>query len=177
MNRAFPELAPQIASVCPDIGLREETAADADFLAGVYAETRQQELSVVAWSDAEKQTFLRSQFDLQSRYYRTHYPGAELLIVQRGGEPIGRLYLYRERGEIRLMDIALASAWRGRGIGAHLLAALRDAATRDHCAITLHVEPNNPARAWYERLGFSVIEERGIYLFMSWQPFSVHVPS
>jgi hypothetical protein len=32
------------------------------------------------------------------------------------------------------------------------------------------VEIFNPARALYERLGFKLREERGMYLFMEWRP-------
>jgi ribosomal protein S18 acetylase RimI-like enzyme len=32
--------------------------------------------------------------------------------------------------------------------------------------VTLHVETWNPARALYERLGFEVVETRGINFFM-----------
>ena len=31
-------------------------------------------------------------------------------------------------------------------------------------------EPNNPALKLYERLGFRLIEERGVYLFLGWMP-------
>jgi ribosomal protein S18 acetylase RimI-like enzyme len=36
--------------------------------------------------------------------------------------------------------------------------------------VSLHVEPFNPARRMYERLGFRVIETRGLYEFMAREP-------
>jgi ribosomal protein S18 acetylase RimI-like enzyme len=51
-----------------------------------------------------------------------------------------------------------------------LLGWLREEARRDGLSITLHVEENNPARLWYERLGFVKLEARGVYWFMRWQP-------
>ena len=29
--------------------------------------------------------------------------------------------------------------------------------------MTVHVEKNNPARALYARLGFAIVEDRGVY--------------
>ena len=36
--------------------------------------------------------------------------------------------------------------------------------------VTLHVERNNRALAWYERLGFTVVEDHGVYLFLRREP-------
>lgn len=35
-------------------------------------------------------------------------------------------------------------------------------------AVTIHVEKVNPALALYERLGFRLVEDKGLYLFLSW---------
>jgi ribosomal protein S18 acetylase RimI-like enzyme len=82
------------------------------------------------------------------------------------------VYVYRSPGEIRLMDIALVDAERGRGLGAALIRELMDEARATNASITLHVEPGNPARRWYERLGFALVEDRGVYHFLSWSPKS-----
>jgi hypothetical protein len=34
----------------------------------------------------------------------------------------------------------------------------------------MHVERFNPALRLYERLGFRLVEDRGVYLFLEWQP-------
>ena len=36
--------------------------------------------------------------------------------------------------------------------------------------VRIHVEKFNPALRLYRRLGFTEIEDKGIYLFMEWQP-------
>jgi len=33
----------------------------------------------------------------------------------------------------------------------------------------LHVEPDNPAQRLYQRLGFRLIENRGVYDFLGWK--------
>jgi hypothetical protein len=36
--------------------------------------------------------------------------------------------------------------------------------------VTIHVEANNPARSLYARLGFEMIESRGVYDFLRARP-------
>jgi hypothetical protein len=36
--------------------------------------------------------------------------------------------------------------------------------------VTIHVEIFNPARHWYERLGFRPVADNGVYLLMEWRP-------
>jgi hypothetical protein len=38
--------------------------------------------------------------------------------------------------------------------------------------VRIHVERQNPALAFYERLEFRLLEDRGVYLFLEWQPGS-----
>ncbi|MGB7447827.1 MAG: GNAT family N-acetyltransferase [Ornithinimicrobium sp.] len=56
--------------------------------------------------------------------------------------------------------IAVASAWRGQGVGARLLAALITAADQAGVpALSLSVELDNRARHLYERFGFAPVTE------------------
>jgi len=150
--------------------LRPETDADGDFVARLYADIRAQEMAPVAWPDEAKRAFLLDQYTLQHAHYRKHYAGAEFLLIEADGEPVGRIYLHRTAAEIRLMDVALLTPRRGQGIGGPLLRALFDIGDADLCAITLHVEPDNPIGRLYRRHGFSLIEERGAYHFMGRPP-------
>jgi ribosomal protein S18 acetylase RimI-like enzyme len=40
---------------------------------------------------------------------------------------------------------------------------------RERDVMTLHVESRNRARSLYERLGFTIVCEDGIYIEMRWQ--------
>ena len=148
------------------VTLREESPADKDFLADLYAATREEELRPVAWDDAQKRAFLREQFELQWAHYRRHYPRAEWLVLQDDGVAIGRLYAETSGPEVRLMDIALVAERRNRGLGTAIMKSLLGYADELGLPVTLHVEPFNPASRLYERLGFATRETRGIYLFM-----------
>ena len=148
------------------VELRPVTDADRPFLLAVYASTRADELAVVPWTNDEKAAFLAMQFDAQDRSYHQNWPDGRFLVIELGGTPIGRLYLGRTAGEIVVVDIALLPEHRGRGIGSALLADALAEADSDGLQVTLHVEPWNPAKRLYERLGFEVREVRGIYEWM-----------
>jgi GNAT superfamily N-acetyltransferase len=132
----------------------------------VYAGTREEELAVVAWDDADKNAFLRMQFEAQDRWYREQMPDASFDVVLVEDEPAGRLYVDRREGEIRIVDIALLPEYRNRGIGRRLLGHLIAEADRVGKPLTIHVERFNRARRFYERLGFREIADRGVYLLL-----------
>jgi ribosomal protein S18 acetylase RimI-like enzyme len=149
--------------------LRAVGPGDREFLYRVYASTRTEELAVVPWDETQKDTFLRAQFDAQDRWYRENYPHATFEVVEVDGEPAGRLYLHRGEHEIRIVDIALLPEHRGNGVGTWLLRNLLAEADATGKRVTIHVERLNPALRLYERLGFSVAEDKGVYLFLERQ--------
>jgi ribosomal protein S18 acetylase RimI-like enzyme len=106
------------------------------------------------------------QFDAQDAWWREHYADATFDVVVVDGEPIGRLYVHRGEREIRIVDIAVLSERRGEGIGTSLLHALLAEADEVGKSVTIHVERLNPALRLYERLGFELAEDRGVYLFL-----------
>ena len=80
---------------------------------------------------------------------------------------IGRLYVWRQPAEIRLMDISLFPQERGAGLGTFLLQALIGEAAAAGAALTLHVNSDSRARAWYQRLGFVAGPDDGVSIPMS----------
>lgn len=149
------------------IALRAVAPADRPFLLRVYAATREEELAAAPWSPGQKDAFLRMQFAAQDSHYRAHYPGAEFSVVLVDGEPAGRLTLARWPDELRIVDIELLPAFRGRGVGTALLEqALAEADVRG-VPTSICVERQNPARALYERLGFRLVgDDGGVYLLL-----------
>ncbi len=149
---------------------RPITDDDLPFLARVYASTRTEELSVTAWSDAQKAAFLQTQFDAQHAHYQQYYPNADWLVTIYAGEDIGRLYIERWPTQHRVIDIALMPAHRGKGFGAALMRDLMDEAAAAAKAVSIHVEKYNPAMRLYQRLGFQTQEDKGVYNLMRWAP-------
>jgi len=153
-----------------ELTLRSITADDLPFLYQVYAGTRTEELAQTDWTDEQKAAFLQQQFTAQNDYYQANYPAAQFQIIERHGTPIGRLYVDRWADQIRIMDIALLPDQRGHGVGTQLLEAILSEGRQAKLPVTIHVERFNPALRWYERLGFQVVEDKGVYYFLKWTP-------
>jgi ribosomal protein S18 acetylase RimI-like enzyme len=132
----------------------------------VYASTRAEELAVVPWDDAQKDAFLRAQFDAQDAWWHENYAEASFDVIVVDGEPAGRLYVHRGPSEIRIVDIALLPEHRGDGVGTRLLEDLLAEGDASGKSVTIHVERMNPALRLYERLGFALAEDKGVYLFL-----------
>jgi len=154
----------------PAFKLRPATSADRELLFQVYASTRTEELAVVDWPPATLEGFLRQQFDAQDRHYRQTFPAATFDVVVIDGQRAGRLYLDTAPDETRVLDIALLPEYRGRGVGTQLIGEVAATARGRGACVTLHVERTNRALAWYQRLGFSVAGDQGVYLFLRWLP-------
>lgn len=165
LNATLAATHPELA-----LALRSETPEDIDFAASLYASTREAELALLPWSDAEKSAFCRMQFNAQHSHYQSQYPEAHFLIIERDGARVGRVYVEQRASALLLMEITLAPEHRGRGVGHAITTALLLHARAEALPMHLHVEPLNPAKHLYERLGFRDVETRGFYTFMVCKP-------
>jgi ribosomal protein S18 acetylase RimI-like enzyme len=146
--------------------LQPFTPDQQDFLFKLYANTRQEEVSSFGWPAAQQETFLRMQFNAQQNWYAMAYSGADHQIIVVGGQPVGRILVFHELNARRLVDIAVLSDYRSRGIGTQLLRDLLDKSDREGIPVRLQVLKSNRARSLYQRLGFVVISDDGMYYQM-----------
>lgn len=159
-----------------NITYRPITENDLEFLYQVYASTREEELSVVDWSEQELEDFLRMQFDLQHKQWMKNYDRAAFDIILFDGIPAGRLYVDRWKKEIRIIDIALLTEFRRKGIGSRIMSQLVEEADQANKILSLHVEMNNPAMGLYLNLGFKSIQDVGVYFLMEKLPGGKALP-
>jgi ribosomal protein S18 acetylase RimI-like enzyme len=87
-------------------------------------------------------------------------------IICRQGEPVGCFALGRHDDHLYVARIALLARWQRRGIGTALLRRVIAEADERRLPVRLSVLENNPARRLYERLGFTVVEDRHPKLVM-----------
>lgn len=158
------------------VTFRPVRADDHPFLRALYASTRQDEMALSGWAPEQVEAFLTMQFELQHAHYQRHYADADFLVVEREGVPVGRLYVARWEREIRIVDIALVPEARGRGLGSRLMRELMAEAAEAGLPLRIHVEKFNPALRLYRRLGFTAIQDKGVYLFMEWRPDAAAPP-
>ena len=154
--------------------LRPIRPEDQSFLYEVYASTRLEELAPLGWSADQQAAFLAQQFNAQHQYYQANFAGADFQVILVNGQPAGRLYVDRRVNEIGLIDIALLPEYRNAGIGSGLIKELLAEAQQAGKPVRIHVEKFNRALRLYERLGFSIIDDRGVYWFMEWKPQEVN---
>ena len=153
-----------------EITLRAVTDEDRELLLAVYAASRQEELDQVEWDPGAREDFLEMQFAAQDHEYRRHNPDGRFDVIEADGEPAGRLYVDRRPGDLRIVDIALLPDFQGRGIGQRLVSDLQRQAAAEGRIVSIHVEVHNPAARLYERLGFQVAADLGVYRRMEWTP-------
>ena len=73
--------------------MRPITPDDEAFLYRLYASTREEELALLDWQEAQKETLLGMQFAAQHAFYREQFPQAAFQLLILENEPIGRLYV------------------------------------------------------------------------------------
>jgi ribosomal protein S18 acetylase RimI-like enzyme len=153
------------------ITLRRVTDADAEFVYRVYASTRTEELAPLKWSAEQQEAFLRMQFNLRLTDYAGRLDAAGHQIILRDGEPVGAIWVSRDGREIRLADLALLPAHRGSGIGTALIRELTDESDRTGKPLRLQVlGVNQGALRLYQKLGFKVTDDTGMYFKMERRP-------
>jgi ribosomal protein S18 acetylase RimI-like enzyme len=152
-----------------EVTLRDKASADAEFLCRVYASTRTEELALTNWSDEQKAQFCRMQFTAQTADYNANYPNAQYSIIEKKGTPVGRLIVDRRASAVHVVDIALLPEARGNGIGSRFLRELMDEAKKSGKVVSIYVEKFNRALRLYLRLGFVVLEDKGVYLLLEWR--------
>jgi GNAT superfamily N-acetyltransferase len=149
---------------------RPATSNDEPFLIGVYGSTRMEELALTAWDQAQRDAFLKMQFDAQQAHYRQTHPSGEHLIILVNGSAAGRLYVANIAEEIRILDITVLPQNRNAGIGTPIIKELMAEAAAIGKPLRIYVESFNPSLRLFERLGFVKSSEAGYSYLMAWRP-------
>lgn len=150
--------------------LRPATSEDEPFLLHLFASTRADELAFMNGDESQRKAFIGMQFDAQSQQHVMSYPHAHNSIILWNDTPIGRLLLDRGERQLTLVDITLLPTHRGVGIGTHLLQDLLREASAAGKPVKLRVWYSSPAKELYQRLGFSAVNDDGVYCEMWWKP-------
>jgi ribosomal protein S18 acetylase RimI-like enzyme len=155
------------------VELREACGDDLTFLFKLYCDVRGEEVSAWGWAEAQRDAFLRMQFEAQRRSYLAAYPESNSQIICCDNAAIGRMLVACTPNVMHLVDIALVAAYRNRGIGTRLIQQLMDDCARNNSALHLQVLQNSPALRLYRRLGFRETSSDPMYIQMAWEPAAV----
>jgi ribosomal protein S18 acetylase RimI-like enzyme len=97
-------------------------------------------------------------------------------IVQYQGQDIGCIERSRASSKVSLNKLYILPAYQNRGIGTALMRQIMDDAGSAKKSIHLTVLLVNPARRFYERLGFVVTHSTAERHHMSWNGHRQDVP-
>ncbi|MDH3389967.1 MAG: GNAT family N-acetyltransferase, partial [Gammaproteobacteria bacterium] len=137
----------------------------------LFAATRNDLIAAIPNLDAaQKENFLRVQFQAQRDQYLAQFTSAQWDLIVSQGRIIGQILVAPIGDEIRLVDVSLLPEFRNRGIGGALLEDLLDRAASENRCVSLHVLPDNPAIHLYRRLGFVHAGVQGVHQRMEWRP-------
>ncbi|NOU96907.1 GNAT family N-acetyltransferase [Paenibacillus sp. LMG 31456] len=146
---------------------------DESFFFELYASTRDEELASWGWGFSEKESFLNMQFEFQRRMFDTQYPDAVTRIVCADRCRVGRVVVADRPDAIYVIDLSLLPQYQNQRIGTTYLQILQSEARVCEKPIRLNVQSANRALRLYQRLGFQVIQEQGVYYRMEWSPLSL----
>jgi ribosomal protein S18 acetylase RimI-like enzyme len=151
------------------VTFRRATPGDEQFLLGVYGSTRQDELALTNWDDAQRDAFVRLQFDAQQTHYRQYYPEGEHLIILVDGAAVGRLYVANLKEKREILDITILPQHRSAGIGTPIIRELMAEAALLGKPLQIYVESFNRSLGLFERLGFVRLSQDGYNALMVWK--------
>jgi ribosomal protein S18 acetylase RimI-like enzyme len=171
----FPPTAGTLAGLIvpanPTTTVRAVTFADESFLRALFADERGAEFRSMGLSEAMVAVMLDQQFRAQRAGYRQTSPQAEYLLIEHAAAPVGRLTVvalaHGSGSALHILDVAVLTVARRRGIGTDVLTSLERAARKIGTAqLALSVlHTNEHAIRLYDRLGF-VATERGLQITM-----------
>ncbi|HEX7133726.1 MAG TPA: GNAT family N-acetyltransferase [Iamia sp.] len=157
---------PAIATSLGNLSWRPRTEEDQGLLRALFAASRRAELGLMAGDPDQERAFVDLQLRAREQHRDATRPGADLAIVTLDDVAIGQLDLHRAEGHLEVLEIALVPGLQGHGLGTAVLHGVLAEADEAELPVVLHVEPANPARRLYERLGFVVRSTGGTHLEM-----------
>lgn len=141
--------------------LRRARPEDWDFAFQVLKETMR-DYAVATWGTWREEETRRDTTEQVS--------AGRTQIIELNGLPIGVQLVDRPDTHIQLVQLYIAKEFQRRGYGTQLVKKLFEEATKSRLPIRLRVLAVNPAKVFYDRLGFVVIERTPERYFMEWVP-------
>jgi ribosomal protein S18 acetylase RimI-like enzyme len=143
--------------------LRQAGADDAPLFYCVIDQTMR-EFIVATWGTWNEERVQRESYE------DSRSPNAQ--VIQVGGISAGVFVVERCSTHIQLEQIYLLPEYQRMGIGTALLNTLISEAAQSRISVHLRVMAVNPAKNFYERLGFIITEATPDFFLMEKNPYS-----
>ena len=147
-----------------NIDLKVAGSEDESFLTELFFDVRGPDFAALPPEVARPLIAMQQRAQLQA--YAEQFPAAVNEIVWIDGQRAGRFLVSSTGEEIRLVDVALLSRFRGQGVGTKLLGDLCRRALAEKLPLRLSVHAGNPAYRLYARMGFVPTGSDSVYIAM-----------
>lgn len=143
-----------------NIALRAACDRDVAFARKLYFDTMREIITrLFGWDQRREEKKFAQFFKLE-----------EVRIIIADGRDVGWIQEQISPTSINLGSFYVLPAMQDRGIGTHILQMLLERAASESKTVTLAVAKINPARQFYEKLGFRTTHEDEYKLYMSAGP-------
>jgi ribosomal protein S18 acetylase RimI-like enzyme len=141
-----------MSSATTAVARRPVAPDDENFLRELFTDSRPDLVTLPA---DLRGALIDMQFRAQRAQYTASYPNARYEIIVANDTPVGQLVLDEGVDEVRIVDVSVHRAQRGRGIASAVLHDVIARAERSGHPVCLSVwSTNTDARRLYGRLGF-----------------------
>jgi ribosomal protein S18 acetylase RimI-like enzyme len=138
---------------------RKTIASDFDFIYSLYRQTLYEYVEQT-WGHKE---------EFQRNGMREDFDTLPFEIVYDQGENIGAISVVDKENALRIIFLAIAPTYQRQGFGKQILRQVLEQAEKRAIPVRLSVIRINPAKAFYEHLGFKVVGSDEGSFFMEWQ--------
>ncbi len=166
-SQSLPMQAEDYALPLP-LSMRHVMAEDQKFLDALYADSRP-DLQALRSEPHVFASIIAMQQRVQQQGLAEQFPKAEQWLILSQQQPVGRVVLDWSNTDLRIIDIAIATAAQRQGIASALLKAMQHKAAQYHRGMSLAVSHTNaPALALYQNLGFVLRQSDNVFAQMMW---------
>ena len=146
-----------------ELSLRKAHASDSEFVFMVKeAAYREYVEEVWGWDN-----------NYQRERHNKEFASHDLYIIQFRGTDVGFLIMSRTSDTLKVNQIFILPEYQGKGIGSACLTRIVADANLEQKSVTLKVlKVNTRGIAFYQRLGFTIVNENSIYFQMERLPES-----
>jgi GNAT superfamily N-acetyltransferase len=137
---------------------RKTIASDFDFIYSLYRQTLYEYVEQT-WGHKE---------DFQRNRMREDFDTLPFEIVCSQGKDIGVISVVDEETALKIKFLMIEPIYQRQGFGGLILRQILEQAAKREIPVNLSVFRINPAKAFYERLGFKVVGSDEYSFFMQW---------
>lgn len=152
---------------------RPARTEDEALLFALFASDKRVEFAAFGVPAEQAEILVDMQYRGRKMTYAAEYPLAEdWILLAHNGLPVGRLLINRRPDCWRILDIAILPEHRGCGLGTSVIEECQARCKEAGVKLELQVAAANPARTFYERLGFCILREDSLAFEMVWSAFA-----